>query len=160
MFCTAYHGIGVYNRKFRGAVPFMMAVKALPFVGEVCVSDHPVGSCGVVISGHVSALYDEDCHSVTCIEGERKATQAVYKVSDPCQSDFDDFDGQSSYKEGFMLPAGVRALWVKKAEVENCSFVFTVGALLRIPVYVMDESEYNGINAFLDATADLAPFTF
>lgn len=124
---TAFHGLNAYSGKASvfGCLTKARQIEALPESAQVCCSDVPVGSIGVLLTGEVHTVYSED--AFTCVykdgTGERFAerqhvpTYSTWLRRDKAPFTAEEIDGMEktgAYREILMQKASVDAVWYTK----------------------------------------------
>lgn len=121
---TAFHGLNAYSGKASvfGCLAKARQIEELPESAQVCCSDFPVGSLGVLLTGEVHTVYAED--AFTCVykddTGERFAerqhvtTYSTWQRRNKAPFTAEEIDGMErtgKYREILMQSATVDAVW-------------------------------------------------
>lgn len=118
----AYHGLAAYSGSRHSPLRIYrngLNVQQLGGRADLCVADRPIGPVGLIVSGHLSAVYDKDVWSVVEHDGIRRTTAKYWggRLNVSTHSEWIDWSDahatSARYCEGWMRDPVIHGVWVK-----------------------------------------------
>jgi hypothetical protein len=146
-FITMFHGLSAFkSTKAAGPVEIGRRARVCRDGAEVCGSDKAIGKIGLILSGHCTGLYQQDCWSAIK-DGIRVPGDVVRRWIVPasqkeaeifCKESLQEYE--SDYTESFIIGAAVSGIWVKSdADKKTRQIAEILARGHRCDVFVVEE---------------------